>query len=599
MSEHDTISEGELVDLFRPRRVDPEAFRAGIEERLAKKREEGEEGDAEVRTVEAPGFLRRVAAWLPGDPLTGAAAGSAMGKWASVKLLPAALAAPAILLGSAFAAFFAGLHSLGHSARQALPAGAHRRRSRGRPQPHWVLHLIQLVAPLVLFVPSFLGTTKVLDALLVLLVASMVGLVLSARGLARAGALTRESIGDLGTGILAALLGGAFIWGQTVLVQSDVSVVLGLGGSFALMAIGVVGCRVLGRGWTLEGGPWLATVPMFLVVAVLALTLTNPLGRLRISPPELREQLAGMDLDCTKLTAWEEAGALYQAMELTGIEPPDLGPVRRQIERALADPELDVHPTVWSTAALLHLLDVEDYRCLATLPDEARSLRILERAFGAADARVQRFNSWDRYMIPLIEVALPLDARRRARLVRWVEDCWPEAGRHDPLTRAALVVWMLDALGESARVEALRPAALELLRENWMPPAKADWLSRAGGFTSDPRKFHTSFAETTWNGVWLMARYGVPPEIDLEELRGYLTRESRADATFSDREDYLKAHQRAALVVLNARFPRPKRHLLERLLDARLFLTTILVVAMSWIAIASVPRQGVQRGAVP
>jgi hypothetical protein len=84
--EPDLVAERELIELFRPQRPDPEAFRAGVARKLEQlKGEEDSRGEDGVST--GPTWLRRAAAFLPIDLASGSAAGS--------KLAPAATASPA------------------------------------------------------------------------------------------------------------------------------------------------------------------------------------------------------------------------------------------------------------------------------------------------------------------------------------------------------------------------------------------------------------------------------------------------------------------------------------------------------------------------
>ncbi|HTF87082.1 MAG TPA: hypothetical protein VK843_01650, partial [Planctomycetota bacterium] len=77
--ESECVPEGELVELFRPRRADPEEFRRGVERRIEEKRA----SDAARPAPQNPPtsmWLRRAAAFFPGDPFTGALGGAALGK---------------------------------------------------------------------------------------------------------------------------------------------------------------------------------------------------------------------------------------------------------------------------------------------------------------------------------------------------------------------------------------------------------------------------------------------------------------------------------------------------------------------------------------
>ena len=122
-SESECISEAELVELFRPRRADPEAFRRGVQRHIDARGGSGggsvgAHGTRAEEDASRHSWLRRAAAFLPGDPMIGALGGSAAGKLAGAKFFPAALSLPVLLLGTAFGAFAAGARSLVRSARE-------------------------------------------------------------------------------------------------------------------------------------------------------------------------------------------------------------------------------------------------------------------------------------------------------------------------------------------------------------------------------------------------------------------------------------------------------------------------------------------------
>jgi len=603
MSEHELLPESELRELFRPRRPEPEAFRAGVERRIAERREreaaarkdgEREDDAAPLRSV----FLRRVAAWLPADPLTGAAAGSAAGKWVGVKLLPAALAFPALVLGTAVGGFVASLRSLRRSARGAVAQAAPGHRPAGS-RGHWILNLISMLAPMVFLSASLLAASWTVDLLVGVLLLAMLGLALSARSLSRASMLSRSTIVDLCSGLLGVLSGSVFLWAA---IHANAFLIgMGVGSSLLVLLLGFSCCRLLAPKGADSSRWWLAGAPLVLVTPLVFL-LTNPLGLTRTSPESLREQLAGLELDCLELKAWQQAGALYRAMSAAGMELPDLSPVAREVERALehepppvrapgtdARREPSVHPEVWSTAADMGLVSPEQWRRLAQRRLEAYAL---DRLIAAQPPAAAHLEPWQRYLVPMLLASRTPTPEQRANAVHNVESNWPEAGSLNAVQRAWMVVRMLDALGETARVDALRPRVHELLRRHWIPPGGASLYGKEGGFTSEPTQFRTSFADSTFDAVELMVRLGVPEGIELTVLHKHLVQGSRADATFRDRADYLKAHERAAPVLLQGCIGIPERTQLERFLDARLLMATLLIVALCLAAILLVPREG-------
>ena len=213
MSPHETtelVPERELYELFERRRPQRDTFRAGIEERIAARREadasDGEDEDGPVLSS----FWRRAAAFLPIDPIGGGVAGSAAGKVLGGKLLPAALALPAMVLASVFGGFLAGKRSLRRSTADAAPFDpTARRRAMKLGSPEYralgpsrmLVSLIQFATILAFLVAWLFGGALALDVLTLVLVFSMAALVVMVRSLA---ALYVEETGSTGSKMVAA-----------------------------------------------------------------------------------------------------------------------------------------------------------------------------------------------------------------------------------------------------------------------------------------------------------------------------------------------------------------------------------------------------------
>ena len=106
----DLVPEEELHDLFAPRRPDPDSFREGIDRRI---REREEEEPVESR------FWRRVAGFMPIDPVILGLAGGGAAKGFGGKVFTAALALPILILVTTVGGFFASVRSLRRSVADA------------------------------------------------------------------------------------------------------------------------------------------------------------------------------------------------------------------------------------------------------------------------------------------------------------------------------------------------------------------------------------------------------------------------------------------------------------------------------------------------
>ncbi len=591
--ESECIPEPELIELFRPRRADPEAFRRGVQRHIDAERA-ARAADGTPRTNEAndtddtneagrapgaqaPAWLRRAAALLPGDPLGGALVGSAAGKLAGAKLLPAALALPALLVGAVLGAFAVGARSLGRSARAARPPDPTRFGAARRPPTNSDLQLGSALLGLMHFgalglmlAAPLLGGAWAIDAIFLGLLGSMAALAISVRGFARAGLLERSGVAALCAGVLASLFLGCFLYMGGFHVP-DATSELGLGWSAGAVLLGIPLClvRVRPRRAVLLA---LACVPLTIVV--------NPLACTRSSPAALQGQLAelALALEPGDLSGWSEAAALHRALADTGRELPDLSELERRLADALAA-GTDGHPRTWTAALQMGLLGPLARRHLAEQEYVARKLDDLR-----SGTRSVLLFEHDEYLFWLLRDG-ELRPEARAALAARLEAGWPEEGKHGALAYALLCVRALDLLGLPERSEALRVRVHRLLVAYWVPRTKIFGIP--GGFTSNPAEFRTSFDDHTWFAVQLMARLGVPPEIDARLLRGHLRTESRA--VFFDSSPEREAWSRAALVLLEDGIGLPQRGPLQRVLDERLFLAALLIVALSLLAIRLAP----------
>jgi hypothetical protein len=600
--ESECLPEAELVELFRPRRTDPEAFRRGVQRHIDARSDagggrdgtHGASADADKDDAGESTWLRRVAAFLP-DPMLGALSGSAVGKLAGAKLFPAALAIPVLLLGTALGAFAASARSLQRSASQAKPIELTRRRhGMGLPVNRELglgsvfITALQLGGLILMLAAPLVGGIWAIDTIFVLLLVSMAALVISIRGFARAGWFARSEVAHLCAGVLLSLFMGCFLWMGSFHV-ADPHSELGIGWSVAVVLLGIPLCLAYSS----------AMLSLLAVLAwFLCLFALNPLGWTRTSPDALREQIARIELEPLDLSNWRQVAALQRALELTGHEPADLSSVERELEAALeaADADsrkwtagVDVHPQVWTSALQMGLIDAEHRALLAQRDLNPFKLKQLR-----AEIELHLVES-DEYAFWLLRDEPGLSAATRTSIAARLEATWPEVGKHGALADALLCVRGLELLGFPERAEALRERARHLLVAHWVPSSPVS--GRSGGFTPNPLQFRTSMDDSTWHAVQLMQRYGVPPEIDTRFLRGHLRSESRV--RLMDRKPELQAHSRAALLVLEEGIGLPPRSVVQRVLDERLLLASVLLVVLCLLAIRLAPAIGERAGAQP
>lgn len=593
------LEERELLELLRPHRPDPRAFREGVARRVR----EREQAARRERSEPARASLaRRVAALLP--PQLAGALGSAGGG----KGLSLALALPALVLVSTFGAFAAGVRSLRRTAREAeLPpaegnaparTGARARSARARPlvldlgagsRLVGALHLASLAA---LLVSGLFGYGFALDVLCAALLVAMVALVACARALGRAGLLARGEVARLCVGVLASVLVGVFLWRQGLGLPDESS--LGVGWPVSVVLCGLLACVGLARragaqsglpkGWTGFLLAWLAFV-----------VLLDPFGCTRSSPGALRASFPRLAASPAELSGWREAAATWEALRAAGLAAPDTAGLRARVEHALEAGE-PAHPQVWTAAARMGLVDAAHWRLLAARELEAYALEQLVQA-GA------RWNPtpYYEYRVPMLLAARPPSEAERAALVAKLERVLD--GTDEPLAlRPALsAVHALEWLGREDLVQARRASLRALLVRHWIPGSEHRLFARPGGFSAYPETIRGSLPEASWEGVELLARVGAPEAVDLRLLRGYLRLASHAFPLGVELAPELDALARAALLRLEREIGLPSRTPLERVLDERLLVAAALLVTLCLLAIGLAPRERPEppRGALP
>lgn len=559
-------SEDELRELFRRRRPDPDAFRASIEERVRAAREDDGAETGGPRWKSA-------AAGVPLVIHAGAKAGGLKG-------LPAILLWPAALVAAAVGVFAFGARSVRDSAAAAdadPPRTTRRRRgpldaALGRQSAVvWFVFL-----GLALLGPSRFGP----DLTVVFLLTTMLSVSYGVRRLSRTGALVRSEVARVIFALMGLPLFQLVLQGQSFGLTAPTSY-LGLGPSVAVLVAGAVVVQFLTRTRLTWG-----VVLMF----VFAFGFLNSGGLTYSSERGLRATLEKVTLDPEDLSGWDGAGAAHRALRAVGARAPDCSSVAASLRDAL-ERGADVHPAVWTAAFDMQLLEAEDVARLV----EASSIAPPTEAQIARGVIVNQTEYYRFRLLALVETVELTDAQRKA-LADAYESKWPETGRHDPLTDALLITRVLDALGETERANALQDRVHDLLEEHWMPAPRLKLLGRAGGFTSNPKKFRTSFEDTTLAAIELMARFGVPDGVDLAQVHSFFRGEARAFPVVFEMHPYLRLEARAGLLRLREEIGLPERSWIRALVDERFFLTMLLCAALAVFAVASAPRDEGGRG---
>lgn len=558
------IDEDELLGLFGRRRPVAETFRAGVDRRI-EERGGADEAAGEDRS-EVWGRAAGLAPGMIGGGATAALKGAGAAKGgASFLLLPVAAVAGVV------GVFAFGARSLGRDAAAVTPGlgepedAVNARFGRTANIVWWSM------LALVILAPTALGT----DLLIAWLCVTMLSLVHGVRLLAGAGLLDRPRVRRVILAAVALPLLQIAIQGHPQGVSLPTSD-LGPGAGFWLIVMGWAVMEVL----TPSGHRWkvlLAFTALFALLNSASLTYSGPRG--------LRLAAGRVSLDSGDLHGWEQVGVAHAALVAAGEETFDTSGIQREVRRALASPGLDVHPQVWSAALDMGLLGIEELQQLA----RREGVEPPRRA-GAEMYVNLNPTYYYRYRVPAMVAAHDLDGEQREALATELLSSWPEPETHGALNDALYVVRGLETLGRDDLVEGLRGAALEIMETHWVAPRRFTWLSRKGGFTSDPRRFETSFADETLRALELMERYGPPAGVDLRWVQAFLREDASAFTAF-DVMPSLKLESRAALLRLRREVGLPGRSWLGVLLGERYALALLLCIGLGALALSLAPEE--------
>lgn len=584
MSTHDPIDlvgDDELVELFRPRRPDPERFRAGVAARIREREARGESGsEGDERPSPTRSFLRRVASLTPVD-LLGPATGASK--------LSTALAIPVLSIGASIGAFATSLGSISRlRASPAMPARSVRARKLDSFLAGVLVTAVHFGALAVMFAPALFGGPRVIDVIVGVLLVSMAAVTVNLRRLSRLGALDEHQASSLCGMVLAFVYLSCFAWGRDAALGGGESEI-GIGWSAFVVFAGFAVCMWTARRTSPPARRFTSTTMLVVVTGLFVLTPPLDLS----SDAALARRLAAFEADTTELVGWRESADTFEALRGTEAPIPDVEHVRRNVAAAIAQGEAR-HPWVWTAAARMGLVSRESWTALAERKLEAHVLDRLVDGEGRT-----WMPAYHEYRLPMLLATRTLTEEQRRRLAARIEASWPVAGENTlELDEASFCIRAFDLLGRADLVDAYRDRAREILVRHWIDDS-SDAFTQLGGFSSNPARFPTSIEDTTATAVELMSRVGAPPGIDLRRVRGYL----RAAGSFSLVElayPALHARTRAALARVERDLGMPERTWLEALVAERLLLSSILLVALCFVALKSAaPSRDVAVGAQP
>lgn len=573
-SEPDVHLEIALRETLAPHRPEPDAFERRVRERIRER-----ERVPRVEPREPSRFVRWAASILPPD--IGLALLAKQGGFLST------LALPVLVVASGFGAFVASKRSIERSAREAVPPTA------PEPKQAWTdaplasqrfsgpLRLLLQFSFLPLLVPVLvLGGARAYDFVALFLLVSMGLITWQIRAMSRAGLMRRGSVARMCCGLLASVYMVCFLWNGSFHIV-DPGSAIGPNKSAFLVLVAIAACAfVMWRERAVHGGVAVLVFGWCAFVLAAQTPLASP-----SSAAYLRRFLSGFEADTRALMRWSVVGNAAEALAAVGEPLPDCSRVRTSLERAI-DTGDDAHPQMWTTGARLGLVDTVHWSRLSERPREKHALaQLLE-----LDAPLNT-TSYYEYQFHMLLATHALDAAQREHLAERIEKSWPREPKHGRLEIALTCVRLWALLGQQARIDAHRDDIRALLVEHWIPGSERGFAARLGGFTSNPQEFRTSFDDTTYAAVALMARVGIPEGIDAFLLRGHLRAESERFSSWIEGSRFVQCDSHAAWLRLEREIGLPKRTWLERVLAERVFVATLLTLALCVVALRAAPSR--------
>jgi len=563
------VEEDELRAALRARRPDPDAFQRAVREKL------------EAAEAAAPP-VGKAAAFLPPGLLQISVAGIA-GKPTLGKLGASLVALPVLVLLMTALTFVAGVRSL-RRLDASRDTGGDDARALHEALGWWRAHGLVNLAVLVFML--WLALAGNVDLLLGILVVSMGFIVFVLRSLSSRGWASRRLVGAQCGGFLGSL--AMWVWMATkdrfepgAGWAAPLAYALMLGGGFACMYLALPAERDVARNaMRIVGG--LVLAPLVLLLFLLA-----PL-RTGASAGELRAWAEEFAAPPGRSAAWGDLRDVALALRALADGDPRLAPDLARAEAAyragLARGE-DVSPIVDGYAAELGLFDERDWpRLLAD-----HRAKGLFAAAGPVTHLDQR-----RAALEAACASGVLDAAQRDVLARRLVATWDGDEEFANLSELAELCRALERIERGAAVEELARPARAALARAWLSEG-ARVKSQLGGFV---RYYQRGAGEERYTdqrtmtaALELLARFGVPEEIDLTRVRAHVAHGAqRRGLTGGPRSYELRACLNHALFEheLGARTQPPS--LLERVLALRLLIGVALLVGLCVYATGRAPR---------
>lgn len=562
MTNDTLIDERELREVLRPLRPEPEAYEEAVRARLA-------EREKRLAKLDGSPFLRQAAALLPPGmaPLLPA---TAAGKKVFAQLAATLFAMPVLVLAMTGVTFVAALRSLRRLDARHVDA----ERPLAQARRWWRAHPVGALVAMLLFL--VLGLMQSIDLLMGLVLVSMVVLTWVLRKLSDAGLAGRTQVGApcgymlillaMGVSPVRELLGIQHAELQGFLVYTS----LFAGGMTCFFFSIPAGGRSI-TGLT-RIAALLIFLPLLAFVVGLQLYGYHPrtTGMTRAELVEYAENTAPR---LEGSPDWRVLREVALWLEETGSERLDLTPSRTAFRDALNRGE-DISNFVLGDAADLGWIEDEDW---ASILEEGPSKRLL-----ASKGKIPFLRQARASLHGLVETGALGNAERNHLANRLVAT-WNAENVHAQLELLNEIVRDLELIGRADRLAKMTPTVHAALTAAWMPEG-VKRETDAGGFALYYRR-GKDFANgrAALEAVWLMARLGVPAEIDLarvrEHLRGEATRNLDRPVSSPDVEEAL------ALAALEHDFvgllpEEPAPTPLHVLLDWRLTIGVFLLVGL-------------------
>ncbi len=609
----DEPTAADLLAAFRELHPDPTAFKAGVRERIDEF-EDGAESRA-TRFAAAPERMKWAASILPPGLVMGAVsltgkAASFTGKGVLLKATAGVLALPSLSLLMLLGAFTGGVRSLRSAAAEpqdgegdaAKLTSAWWQRNR-----YYALAAGVVVALLVLLQSA--------EVFAIFIGLSMACTVLLLGELSRAGLAERQEVAK----VCARLLGGAaFFWfylSDSLPVDPSGApswtgpLVLVLGALACTFASGLVTWRSI---WTRIWHPelrmlypdaitttclrvmysFIALVGVILVILALAKTAERMLQP-EPSRAGFVEYIAEFDGALDDSAAWSSLAMVVYALDEASEAPLDLTALRGFVQSELAR---GAQVDVLQAGPLMLELGLADPE---QLPEVVSAIRGRSDGLRRSRYSLKPVSSFDRAAVCALAAIGGIDDEGRQRLTTVAGTNWPPADRYRVSKEIVDRIYILDALGQGELVDARRDYVHRSLLAHWRG---LDPGTSAATFAQEPspktRRFGWSTLleddyGPTQEALVLMARLGVPEEIDLERVRATLRLGRARNQSPFPSAGYRSIELRASVALMQIEALSPEQHsFLSDLLAHRSILATILFSLLCLFATRRAPLTG-------